>query len=140
MNIYVAIILVIAFVLAGMSLMMLATKKKTGGLIDRNKYERAIKHIDGLLRANDVVKARQAVIEADKLLDAILKVRVGGGNLGARLRNAKNIFSNSGIYNKAWEAHKLRNHLVHEIDYGVSDNSAKKAVADFKKVFKHLGY
>lgn len=58
-----------------------------------------------------------AIIEADKTLDfALKKSSFQGKSMGERLKNAKKYYEKD-FYNIVWEAHKIRNALVHEIDY-----------------------
>ena len=59
---------------------------------------------------------RQSLITADKTLDNALKDIFSGETMGERLKNAKGRFDEI-TYNKIWEAHKVRNNLVHETGY-----------------------
>ncbi len=59
---------------------------------------------------------RQGLITADKTLDNALKDIFEGETMGERLKNAKDRFDEI-TYNKIWEAHKIRNNLVHETGY-----------------------
>ena len=59
---------------------------------------------------------RQGLITADKTLDNALKDIFSGETMGERLKNAKNRFDEI-TYNRIWEAHKIRNNLVHETGY-----------------------
>ena len=81
----------------------------------------------------------RAVMEADKLLDQALKMRgVAGSGLGERLKNGKALLG--GMENEAWQAHKLRNRLAHEVDARLSLGQARMAVMDLTKVIlKVLG-
>lgn len=78
----------------------------------------------------------QAVMEADKLLDAVLNAKNYKGSLGEKLKQTKGLFSD---YNGVWFAHKLRNRLAHEINVYVNDNECKKALGQFEKALKDLG-
>jgi hypothetical protein len=82
---------------------------------------------------------KQAVITCDKLLDTVLKDLVGGETLGERLKNAKDLFSNYQIYQTAWEAHKVRNSLVHETNYDPPYYVCNDAVNKFNEVLRDLG-
>lgn len=79
-----------------------------------------------------------AIIESDSLLDEILK-RMGyaGESLGERLKKVvPDILPN---VEQVWEAHKIRNNIVHDPDYRLSLDSAKKAIAIYEKAFSDLG-
>ncbi len=74
-----------------------------------------------------------AVSDADKLLDAGLQaIGVHGATMGDRLKNAKDKFDYS-LYQRIWEAHKLRNHLAHEVGAAVSAREAQAAVGAFRE-------
>ena len=80
-----------------------------------------------------------AVSEADKLLDAALQVhKVAGSTMGERLKSAENLFSHS-LYQRIWDAHKLRNHLAHEMGATVSAAEAQQAVGAFREAMGNLG-
>jgi hypothetical protein len=79
---------------------------------------------------------KNAIIEADKLLDYSLKKKGYFGSLGEKLKKADSLFSNA---NNIWNAHKLRNKLVHEMDAGISEYEAKKAINSFKHALKDIG-
>ncbi|MCA9386883.1 hypothetical protein KC669_02500 [Candidatus Dojkabacteria bacterium] len=68
------------------------------------------------LRSNHSSDLERALIGADKLLDFALRHKgIKGNTLGERLKNAENHFEKK-FYNSIWDAHKLRNKLVHEVD------------------------
>ncbi|MBU2025201.1 MAG: hypothetical protein ABIC19_04010 [Patescibacteria group bacterium] len=69
-----------------------------------------------------------AVIEADKALDEALKNSgAAGESMGDRL---KNVVSQDvgGDLDSVWEAHKVRNNIVHDANYQLSSEMARKAV------------
>jgi hypothetical protein len=79
---------------------------------------------------------RLAIIDADKLLDKAMKQSgVRGDSMGERLKNAKNIISG---YQNVWDAHKLRNRLVHE-EVSLKKSQATRALGAFKKALKSMG-
>lgn len=81
-----------------------------------DKIRRDWANINNLLKGKSPSQLRQALITADKTLDNALREIVDGKTLGERLINAKNKFDPI-TYNKLWDAHKIRNNLVHEADY-----------------------
>lgn len=94
----------------------------------RNKINRVVKpetkqnilkdwdNIKILIKSKGPSQIRQALITADKCLDNALRDVVDGETMGERLKNASEIFDKD-TYNKIWEAHKVRNTLVHEAGY-----------------------
>lgn len=94
--------------------------------------------ITELLQAGKPSAAKQAVMEADKLLDYALTQVCSGTSLGERLKNAKDLFV-SGVYQSLWDAHKFRNALVHETNFEPSQRSCMDAVAQIKAGLVELG-
>lgn len=83
---------------------------------------------------------RQAITDADKLLDNVLRTQgFGGDTMGERLKHAKARFTDYEVYDATWRAHKLRNALVHEMGFDLVPSQAKDALADFKKAIQDLG-
>lgn len=83
---------------------------------------------------------RQAIQEADKLLDLVLRQSGGHGDtMGERLKSAKPKFTNYNFYDGAWRAHKLRNALAHEVGFDLVPSQAKEALQDFKQAINNLG-
>lgn len=78
-----------------------------------------------------------AVIEADDILDDILK-RMGykGETLGDRLKQLTPA-QFSGL-EQLMEAHKIRNNIVHDPDYRLSLDQARKTLEIYEKAFQDL--
>lgn len=80
---------------------------------------------------------RQAVVEADKLLDHTMKkVTKFNGTLGENLKRNATRFKN---LNDVWFAHKLRNRLVHELNFEPVFRDYAKAKQGFKRALNDLG-
>ncbi|MBI2638445.1 hypothetical protein HYW83_02540 [Candidatus Peregrinibacteria bacterium] len=79
---------------------------------------------------------KHAIIEADKLLDFVLKKRGFSGSLGDKLQRAEKWFSHA---DDIWSAHKLRNRCVHEIGFDVTEGEARKALSQYKQALWDLG-
>jgi hypothetical protein len=80
---------------------------------------------------------RNAVSEADKLFDYVLKGNgYAGETMAERLKRAESRLSNR---NGVWGAHKLRNALAHEVAFDLVGSQAKEALHDFKRGLKDLG-
>ena len=80
--------------------------------------------------------AKLAVIEADKLVDSVMRSMViPGETMGERLKAAAYKYPR---ISDVWPAHKLRNKLVHDSDFTISQARAKRTLQDFKKALKTL--
>ena len=79
-----------------------------------------------------------AVIEADKLVDDVLKSGgFAGESMGERLMNIdkSQLVSLDGL----WDAHKTRNRLVHDSNYFLRYAEAKRAVRLYEETLRELG-
>jgi len=77
-----------------------------------------------------------AVIEADKVLDKALEAKgYTGESLGDRLKQLTPS-DIPGIYEEVWEAHKIRNRIVHEPDFEISQNETRNVVGVFRRAIK----
>ena len=86
----------------------------------------------------ETMEPKLAVIEADKLADTVLKkAGVKGESMAERLRQVEKIADRS-VYQRMWEAHKVRNELVHEINHA-SLNDHHAEIAKIKTFLMALG-
>jgi len=110
-------------------------KKEKFSLEDRKFLISKKREIEELLASRDHLRLRQAVLESDKLVDWVLKKdNYRGETFADRLRSAeKNIPPE--VYNSIWQAHKIRNQLVHETKAEISKETLHQAV---KKYFHYL--
>jgi hypothetical protein len=87
--------------------------------------------------ASDPKTCPMSVINADKLLDEALKcLGFSGNTMAERLISAKRQIKSK---DQVWQAHKLRNKLVHETSRDTSPSEVKKALSGYYKAFKELG-
>ena len=87
------------------------------------------------LEAKDEANHKLAVIEADKLLDTVLKkLTIPGSTMGERLKAIP--VSQLPSIDNVWQVHKLRNHLVHTTEFVLTDN--KRITKKDKKLEKLL--
>jgi hypothetical protein len=94
--------------------------------------------IEVLLKGSSPSQLKQALITADRSLDSVLKDLASGETMGDRLKNGKNLFYPQ-TYDRVWQAHKLRNALVHESGFEVQGFILKNAVDQLKNAVKELG-
>lgn len=106
--------------------------------LDRQYTDHKWQEIEQLMQLGQPSNFQRAILEADKLLDHLLKGhRAPGLTMGDRLKASQNKFSKEG-YNAAWQAHKVRNEIVHNTDYPVTDFIARNAIINFKKAIDEL--
>ena len=78
-----------------------------------------------------------ALIEADSMMDDILKrMGYGGETLGERLKNLT--LATLPNIEEVKAAHLVRNNVVHDPDYRLSLDEAKKLLAVYEKAFRDL--
>lgn len=93
---------------------------------------------------NDIVELSKdlksrplSVVHADKLLDQALKgLGYNGETMAERLIAAKAQLRHR---DQIWEAHKLRNKIVHETAFEPSEKEVKTALGAYHNTFKDLG-
>ena len=78
-----------------------------------------------------------SIVHADKLLDHALKcLGYAGDTMADRLIAAKQRLKHK---DEVWNAHKLRNKIVHESLHEPSEKQIKVALQGYYKTFKDLG-
>lgn len=122
--------------LAAFAAMSTASGRRQRSALDKRFIQQEWQKIAALANKSDQ-SARYAVIEADKLLDYVLKARgYEGETMGDRLRAANKDFS---YKDDVWHAHKLRNKLVHEADYEIDPRLVTRSINQFQQALKDMG-
>lgn len=82
---------------------------------------------------------RVAIIEADSLLEEILREKGFEGNtVGDLLQGAKT--GGYGSMNDVWEAHLVRNQIAHQgLDFSLNQNEARRAIKKYQNFFEEIG-
>ncbi len=101
------------------------------------KISRDWENIAVLVKGKSPSQLKQALITADKTLDAALKDIVLGDTMGERLKNAKDKFDRA-TYNRIWDAHKLRNSLVHEAGFEPGYFTLDGAITNIRMALRKL--
>ncbi len=121
----------------------------TQGLRDAEKlYDQQYRGVARNSRLEDVLTHsdsenpndwKLAIIEADIILDDILKQRGYAGNsLGERLKSISPQQLSS--LNDAWEAHKIRNRIAHDgADFVLTKRVAQDTITKYRRVFGEFG-
>ncbi|MGB0757710.1 MAG: hypothetical protein ACPGO5_04620 [Patescibacteria group bacterium] len=108
---------------------------KSAGL-DADLVAMRMERIESLLAGASDTEWSLAIIEADKLLDYLLKARhIAGTTLGERLKVA--CYKHKELRN-VWEAHKVRNRIVHEHSVQLAKRDAMRYWQQYKSAYKVL--
>ena len=112
--------------------------------IEPERAEKEVKHarwqhIESLIESPTDSDWRQAIIEADIMLDDLLRARgYAGETIGERLKQVDPARLTS--LNDAWEAHKVRNEIAHQGSvFKISEHAAHRTIARYENVFHELG-
>ncbi|MDQ5943668.1 MAG: hypothetical protein QG675_436 [Patescibacteria group bacterium] len=89
------------------------------------------------MQSNGASGLKNALIEADKLLDYVMIHKgFSGETMGDRLKSGGSRFNN---LNGVWAAHKLRNQIAHEVEHDIVPEQIKNAIAILKSAIQELG-
>ena len=100
---------------------------------DRSAITNRWQEIEKLMNQD---RAKEAIFEADKLLDFVFQAsRLRGETFADRLKSGEKLFRN---YQDVWTAHKLRNKLAHEFDFQHSPREAKSAIDTYDQTIRRL--
>jgi hypothetical protein len=97
-------------------------------------------HIQELIKSYNANDWRQAIIEADIILEEMLeKMQYEGVTIGDKLKNVER--SDFITLDKAWSAHKVRNQIAHDgSNFKLTRELAEKTIKDFEEVFREFYY
>lgn len=89
------------------------------------------------LETGKEAESKLAVIEADSLLNEILeKTGYSGETIGERLKHLDSVTLPN--IEEVWQAHKTRNNVVHDPDYHLTLEQAKKTLAIYEQALREL--
>jgi hypothetical protein len=96
-------------------------------------------NIQGLIRSYNANDWKQAIMEADIMLDDMLK-KMGyqGKSIGDRLKTVES--ADFMTLDEAWEAHKFRNRIAHGSSYVLTKDEAERVIKMYEKVFSEFFY
>lgn len=102
-------------------------KKKGLSESDKRYINSKSREIEQMTRSMNMYELRHAVIEADKLVDFVLKAKgYSGETFADRLRSAEKYIDRN-QYQSIWDAHKIRNQIAHD-DSKIDPELLKKSV------------
>ncbi len=113
-------------------------KRRSVSIETVENIEREWININILLSQRSPSQLKQALISADKTVDNALRDIVDGQTMGDKLKEAEKYFDRD-LYNKVWEAHKLRNNLVHESGFEPPYFTITEAVQNLRNALYALG-
>jgi hypothetical protein len=95
-------------------------------------------HIESLIASTEPSKWREAILEADIMLDQVLFKRgYEGEGVGEKLRNADP--TNFRTIKDAGEAHGVRNQIAHQGSaFNISETIARRTIAKYESVFREF--
>jgi hypothetical protein len=97
-------------------------------------------HIETLMASKEPSDWRQAIIEADIILDEMLtRQGYSGDGVGEKLKQVEP--SDFDTLQDAWEAHKVRNQIAHNGSaFDLSETLARRTMARYELVFREFGF
>lgn len=95
-------------------------------------------HVESLIDSDNPSDWRQAIIEADIMLDDMLTVQSYiGETVGEKLKTVER--SDFNTIDDAWEAHKVRNQIAHEGSaFELTEQLARRTIARYENVFREF--
>lgn len=118
---------------------MLIANLPTGDNVPKTKdiHNKRWAKVETLINSHNINDWKQAIIEADIILDEMLeKMGYKGETIAEKLKQVEE--SDFLTLNQAWEAHKIRNKIAHTGDYVLSKGVADKTIANFREVFQEF--
>ncbi|MDD3531357.1 MAG: hypothetical protein PHV99_02085 [Candidatus Pacebacteria bacterium] len=96
-------------------------------------------HIQTLLEGAGMSEWREAIVEADIMLDNLLtKEGYTGAGVGEKLKSVDE--TEFKTLQDAWEAHKVRNQIAHQgSTFDLSQVVAQRTIARYENVFREFG-
>ena len=113
--------------------------RATLGIQDKEDIKRKWQEIEQLISFGKPSNFKTAILEADKLLDHALRLLgYRGSTMGDRMKAiSRNKFERD-FFDDMWQAHKIRNEMVHNMNYEVLNFEAKRVVRQFERVLQEL--
>jgi len=133
---YVAVVgIVVVLILIFIASYFIKKNKEIEG-VDKKFIRDRWKKIEEIYGYKKEMNYKLAVIEADKLLDEVLKqMHFTGKTMAERLKLASYKFPK---LKKVWWAHKVRNQGVHDVHYALRHGETRMVLKLFKQSLKEL--
>jgi len=103
-------------------------KKRSGfSNADKQAINKKKSEIEKIALSDNIIELKHAVMEADKLVDKILKLKgYGDGTFANRLK-ASEQYTERKVYQDLWDGHKVRNRIAHDESH-ISEKELKQAI------------
>lgn len=106
--------------------------------LSKRRTVKAWKQILKRFNTGDDSNLKLAIIEADKVLDELLKISgYKGETMSDRLKQI--VPAQLSNISEIWQAHKIRNRIVHEPDFKLARGEAWMCIEIYKKAFQEFG-
>lgn len=126
--------LAIATAIAVVLTVVLSFMGRRGGMRVKADLLKKLEQSRSLARG-DTSKRKDCLIQLDSIMGAALKhAGVRGETVGERLKNSKQLYDRA-LYQDMWDAHKLRNAIVHE-QHDQSPHETEVAVQAFTSAIR----
>ena len=94
--------------------------------------------IEKILKSENQIELKHAVMEADKLVDYIFQAKnYQGETFADRLRSAES-FIEKDVYNSIWNGHKVRNQIAHENELRITNDELRSAAENLLRYTKNI--
>jgi len=105
--------------------------------LTKKVFDERWKPVEEKMELDDESAWKLAVIEADKILDDVLK-RIGfqGEDMGERLKQITR--DQLASIDEVWQAHKIRNNIVHTPDFQINKSQAQRAIEIYQKALEDM--
>lgn len=106
-----------------------------GDQVMAHRWDRAMTYLESQ-NPNDW---KQAIIEADILLDSLLtKMGYRGDSVGEKLKRVEQ--GDMKTRQDAWNAHLVRNDIAHKPDFQLDHHTARQTINLYRRVFEEFYY
>lgn len=106
--------------------------------VPKGKLVQQWERIQRLMGEQDEEKWKMAIIQADNILDEIIKAMgFSGSTMGERLKKIKPV--QFPLLDDAWRVHKVRNFIAHDPTYTLQRPTAQRAIEVYERIFRELG-
>lgn len=106
-------------------------------IFDAAPYATKWNSIEENMKSGDIILLKLSIIDADKLLDQVLGTLGYEGDLGEKLKQITS--EQLGSIEMLWRAHKIRNQMVHNVDFEITAEDAVEVLEMYKIGLKELG-
>lgn len=112
------------------------THEHLDDVVDHSRWS----HVQQLINSGHESDWRQAIIEADIMLDELLEEQgYVGASVGDKLKQVNSASARFQTLQDAWEAHKVRNDIAHQGSaFQLSEHVAYRTIAHYENVFREF--